>query len=999
MWGDAQGANDLSTEDPLAVLLLQITGPACIPLTDKRWQELLKQYNRLVHLDPQNNSLVKTACDAITRHSQSSSNLAILAIQVSMMLNDLRKTCERSAASASYTESSNGFGSNESGSLLTNNKHLAVIVGKARATCGALNLLRILSHATIVGFCESGAMENEMNSVHLSASSKTNSSQSPLNLAFTYSGTSTARSQKFRDGAEEILAALIPFISVANPIPELYDAMVLSLSLLLVLLSSQMYQPMVSSLQKDEILRDIKNRNESKGDACEGYIETTEIEDKTKLLTVKRGNGFLDALQKISNHQRKGAMSKIENNTNTNQNGTQTGTRLNNMNETDNNRDWAHSLTSAALNWIVKRPSPPKNSISFHHMSLLKYLVESNREEKPGADGMYENHRIVLARSPSRKSNKRSSQRNSIVSSDSFDSDDELLEKSGSTAQLIIDATRGVLRFSSTILMLPLRLVRLAASTIGLFGVGSEVNDFHSVQSIGKKDVIWITDSPIADIGCCILLLVNHNTRAKKGNREFLNSFRLSLSSLEDNRWGSGIESMEGIDIGNGDSDSDEYGKELDVVGEDSNSAVKIMDVLDTKNASVSLSVNFESLFLAFGKILHTEVGALLLYTFLQSSPMFAASISARSDLDTLVMPLLRTLYFSSTLHVKKATSKQSNLDSKMLLLPQSRPFRSQSQLYVIMILLLLFSQDASFGMDAFRRVTISSIPWYKERRLSDISLGSMLILALLRSIAFNLNRLRDGFLLSNCCAVLLNMGPHIVSIHSYTAMRLVSVTLSCMKSLVSMVQKDGAGSIDDPSTLIGMYAEVCRCLLQILKYCTRSEYVEQNLHLVYALVYSQGEFNEVISSSNSSTVFGSTEIEHISEIIKQANRIIQESGETLSAVDAMAILVNKSNELRVSPSAGFEEDVITSNVNYEDQDCAACSDFTFTYEEEADPEVFFVPYIWEVVSCVVTTSFIEWNKRHIRIYSMFDEYTVDEDSQEATPASNEYSQDVGDVV
>ena len=71
------------------------------------------------------------------------------------------------------------------------------------------------------------------------------------------------------------------------------------------------------------------------------------------------------------------------------------------------------------------------------------------------------------------------------------------------------------------------------------------------------------------------------------------------------------------------------------------------------------------------------------------------------------------------------------------------------------------------------------------------------------------MNRLRDGFLLSNCCAVLLNMGPHIVSIYSYTAIRLVSVTLSCMKRLVSMVQRDGAGCIDDPSTLIGMYTEV----------------------------------------------------------------------------------------------------------------------------------------------------------------------------------------------
>ena len=49
------------------------------------------------------------------------------------------------------------------------------------------------------------------------------------------------------------------------------------------------------------------------------------------------------------------------------------------------------------------------------------------------------------------------------------------------------------------------------------------------------------------------------------------------------------------------------------------------------------------------------------------------------------------------------------------------------------------------------------------------------------------------------------------------------------------------------------VFLQVCWCLLKTLKYCTRNEYVEQNLHLVYALVYSQGEFNEAISSSNSS--------------------------------------------------------------------------------------------------------------------------------------------------
>ena len=47
--------------------------------------------------------------------------------------------------------------------------------------------------------------------------------------------------------------------------------------------------------------------------------------------------------------------------------------------------------------------------------------------------------------------------------------------------------------------------------------------------------------------------------------------------------------------------------------------------------------------------------------------------------------------------------------------------------------------------------------------------------------------------------------------------------------------------------------------------------------------------------------------------------------------------------------------------------------DFTFNYEEEADPEVFFVPYVWEVIVCVVTSSTIEWKKDDIRAFALLD--------------------------
>lgn len=87
------------------------------------------------------------------------------------------------------------------------------------------------------------------------------------------------------------------------------------------------------------------------------------------------------------------------------------------------------------------------------------------------------------------------------------------------------------------------------------------------------------------------------------------------------------------------------------------------------------------------------------------------------------------------------------------------------------------FSQDQSFAPDAFRRVVVPRVLWYRERQLRDVNLGSVLLLTTLRAITFNLHRLKDPFLLSNCCAVLLNISPHVCGLHSYAAMRLASVT------------------------------------------------------------------------------------------------------------------------------------------------------------------------------------------------------------------------------
>ena len=84
--------------------------------------------------------------------------------------------------------------------------------------------------------------------------------------------------------------------------------------------------------------------------------------------------------------------------------------------------------------------------------------------------------------------------------------------------------------------------------------------------------------------------------------------------------------------------------------------------------------------------------------------------------------------------------------------------------------------------------------------------------------------------------------------------------------------------------------------------------------------------------------------------------------------------------------------------------------DFTFTYEEEADPEIFFVPYVWEVIVCVITSATMEWEKSRIKVFPLLEvdddtaEHDValdddDDDNSETQSMIPHFARDVTDVV
>mmetsp|Transcript_9017 Transcript_9017/g.15988 ORF Transcript_9017/g.15988 Transcript_9017/m.15988 type:complete len:622 (+) Transcript_9017:3-1868(+) len=539
-------------------------------------------------------------------------------------------------------------------------------------------------------------------------------------------------------------------------------------------------------------------------------------------------------------------------------------------------------------------------------------------------------------------------------------------------SNLLLHPIRSILLLSSTFFLLPIRLIRLAFTLLGhgqhrgIMGGSSSHNTknlangdhliLQQLQAQCEKqsgwnqtnNILWLSESPIADLGSALMLILSNNCRSHGSNERSAsqNPFRSELASLNDNRW-------------NKETTKNQSTTENSLFPQSSS----IDDHMSV------LSVNFESLFEALGRVVHTEVGALSLYTLLLSSPTFAESLSARSDLDTLVMPLLRSLYFSTTMTLAdpKSTSKSGQLSQLITLTPNNRPFRSQSQLYVILILLLIFSQDPSFGRDSFRRVRVSvpTVKWYKERHIKEASLGSMILVVLLRAITFNLNRLQDGFLLSNCYAVLLNLSPHIADLHDYVATRLVSVTISCFKRYATLVAENGGEPEmeDDLSTLLGMHGETCRTLLTLIKHSIRRKCLEKNIHLVYAILLEQRDFQKICQFAP----LGDTS--SISTLIKKANNIIQENGDggVMTADQTLGVLKTHMAELKAYciPEGLFSDaDSVAS-------DASDLGNLTFTYEEESDPEVFFVPYVWDVIVGTLTTTTMEWSRMFIQVFPL----------------------------
>jgi len=222
------------------------------------------------------------------------------------------------------------------------------------------------------------------------------------------------------------------------------------------------------------------------------------------------------------------------------------------------------------------------------------------------------------------------------------------------------------------------------------------------------------------------------------------------------------------------------------------------------------------------------------------------------------------------------------------------------------------------------------------------------------------------------------------------------------MKKFASLVQ-EGKLTLDqqqDLSTVPGMYGEASRSLLQVVGQCLRNQVLQKNMHLLYALVYLQSDLHAAIQTN----LFSEEEIGDLHIMVDKAHSIIREDGNALTAVQAMATLENNLKRLNLARSSSRSShdsfqgnpDESMQNVYSSDglnEDCA------FTYQEESDPEAFFVPYIWDVTICACTASLIEWDKPKVLVFPINSVPSINGASDHAAYGAGAFSKDVADVV
>ncbi|XP_039615610.1 dymeclin isoform X1 [Polypterus senegalus] len=341
-----------------------------------------------------------------------------------------------------------------------------------------------------------------------------------------------------------------------------------------------------------------------------------------------------------------------------------------------------------------------------------------------------------------------------------------------------------------------------------------------------------------------------------------------------------------------------------------------------------SFQINFNSLYTALCDQQKSDQATLLLYTLLHQNTNVRTYMLARTDMENLVMPILQILY-----HVEE---------------------RNSHHVYMALIILLILTEDDAFNR-SIHEVILKNITWYTERALTEISLGSLLILVVIRTIQFNMTRTRDKYLHTNCLAALANMSAQFRCLHQYAAQRIISLFALLSKKHNKVLEQAtqslrGPFALDENSSLpdyaqdLNVIEEVIRMMLEIINSCLTSS-LHHNPNLVYALLYKRELFEQFRTHPSFQDI-----MQNLDMVIGFFSTRLEQAGTDLSVERVQEVIKQGAVALPKDRLKKFPE-------------------LKFKYVEEDQPEEFFIPYVWSLVYS--SGAGLYWSPPSIELFTM----------------------------
>ncbi|KGL79410.1 Dymeclin [Tinamus guttatus] len=340
-----------------------------------------------------------------------------------------------------------------------------------------------------------------------------------------------------------------------------------------------------------------------------------------------------------------------------------------------------------------------------------------------------------------------------------------------------------------------------------------------------------------------------------------------------------------------------------------------------------AFQINFNSLYTALCEQQKSDQATLLLYMLLHQNSNVRTYVLARTDIENLVLPILEILY-----HVEE---------------------RNSHHVYMALIILLILTEDDGFNR-SIHEVVLKNITWYAERVLTEISLGSLLILVVIRTIQYNMTRTRDKYLHTNCLAALANMSAQFRSLHQYAAQRIISLFSLLSKKHNKVLEQAtqslrGSLSSNDPplpdyAQDLNVIEEVIRMMLEIINSCLTNS-LHHNPNLVYALLYKRDLFEQFRTHPSFQDI-----MQNIDLVISFFSSRLEQAGAELSVERVLEIIKQGAVALPKDRLRKFPE-------------------LKFKYVEEEQPEEFFIPYVWSLVYNSAVALY--WNPRDIQLFTV----------------------------